>query len=148
MALSDMGLQYSSGIKDLVLVGEGDLARLPGAALQYPGHVCWLKDGFAAWKQFALDDPTPPAEGASQQADCPVSISVRRPFGRDRRCRATATQADQVQGTAQTQGRWLQLSDVAGLARGQPGPLPASSCPKLVCFSDRAQGMQRCMRSK
>jgi hypothetical protein len=65
--LPEMGLQYSSGIQDLVLVAEGDLVSLPAAALEYPGQVFWLKNGFGAWKQFALDDPEPPAASANEQ---------------------------------------------------------------------------------
>ncbi len=65
--LADLGLQYSSGIQDLVLVGAGDLKEVPAAALAYPGRVFWLDDGFAAWKKFVLDDPAPPAAGTSEQ---------------------------------------------------------------------------------
>ena len=65
-SLSSLGLQYSAGIKDLVLVADGASASPPDAALEYPGRVFWLKDGFAAWQRFALDEPTPPAGDASE----------------------------------------------------------------------------------
>ncbi len=65
-SLSSLGLKFSAGIKDLVLVDDGASASPPEAALEYPGRVFWLKDGFAAWQRFALEVPTPPAGDASE----------------------------------------------------------------------------------
>ena len=65
--LSELGLQYSRGIKDLVLVGADDLPELPAAAAAYPGQVLLLQGGFEAWRRFALAEPTLPASDASEQ---------------------------------------------------------------------------------
>jgi hypothetical protein len=65
-SLRELGLQYSRGLRDLVLVGEGELPReaIPEAAFDYPGRVLVLAGGFAAWKRFALTAPRPPAATA------------------------------------------------------------------------------------
>lgn len=57
--LGDLGLKYDKTGRTLVLVADGDLAALPPAALQFPGHVHALAGGFAAWKAFALSKPEP-----------------------------------------------------------------------------------------
>ena len=68
VGLADLGLQYSLGIKDLVLVADQQLSQIPAAALTYPGRVYVLRDGFAAWQRFALDEPALPAADASEAA--------------------------------------------------------------------------------
>ncbi len=66
-ALDILGLQYSRGIKDLVLVGTGgsDTMAVPEAALAYPGAVFVLSGGWDAWEQFALTAPATPSPEAS-----------------------------------------------------------------------------------
>jgi hypothetical protein len=59
--LGDLGLAYAPGTRDLVLVGTSDLPALPEAAAAYKGRVFLLDGGFAAWKEFALEKPTPPS---------------------------------------------------------------------------------------
>ncbi|NOX53179.1 MAG: YeeE/YedE family protein, partial [Planctomycetes bacterium] len=67
--LGEIGLQYSKGIRDLVLVGAGDLAeeRLPDVVRLYPGRIFLLKGGFEAWRRFALTPPPPLKADASEQ---------------------------------------------------------------------------------
>ncbi len=65
-ALDSLGLRYSRGIKDLVLVGcSGDLEAVPDEVLSYPGAVFVLSGGWDAWEQFALTAPAPPSPEAS-----------------------------------------------------------------------------------
>ena len=66
--LEQLGLQYSSGVRDLVLVAPSDLPTAPAAALAYPGSVLILEGGFASWRQFALQEPQPPGDGATEDA--------------------------------------------------------------------------------
>jgi hypothetical protein len=66
--LARLGLPYTAGERDLVLVGAGELKTAPAEALAYPGKVYKLRGGFAGWKRFALTRPTPPAAGASERA--------------------------------------------------------------------------------
>lgn len=65
--LADLGLQYSPGTRDLVLVGSGDLKKVPEAALSFPGRAFVLEGGFAAWRKYALEEPEPPAADATEQ---------------------------------------------------------------------------------
>jgi len=64
--LVDLGLAYSPGDRDLVLVADEGLTELPAPAAAYQGRVLILEGGFAAWRAFALDKPTPPAADASE----------------------------------------------------------------------------------
>jgi hypothetical protein len=66
--LADLGLAYAPGVRDLVLVAEGDLGEVPAAALAYPGRVLVLQGGFRAWKEYALSPPPPPPADATAQA--------------------------------------------------------------------------------
>ncbi|MCP4198562.1 MAG: YeeE/YedE family protein [Proteobacteria bacterium] len=61
--VKDLGLPYSSGAKDLVLVG-AKTAKVPASALAYPGAVLVLKDGFDGWTRYALTKPETPAADA------------------------------------------------------------------------------------
>jgi hypothetical protein len=61
--VKDLGLPYSSGAKDLVLVG-AKTADVPEPALGYPGAVLVLKDGFDGWTRYALTKPEIPAADA------------------------------------------------------------------------------------
>jgi len=63
--LTDLGLAYSTGVQDLILVGPSKLNEAPPAALVYPGRVLLLDGGYAAWHSFALEKPTPPAADAT-----------------------------------------------------------------------------------
>jgi len=67
--LTELGLQYSPGVKDLVLVGDASLSErdLPDVVHQYRGRVFLLKGGFPAWRRFALETPKPPAPDASPE---------------------------------------------------------------------------------
>jgi hypothetical protein len=65
-ALEGLGLQYSRGIQDLVLVApDSDTAAVPDEVLAYPGEVYVLAGGWDAWEQFALTAPETPAPEAS-----------------------------------------------------------------------------------
>jgi uncharacterized membrane protein YedE/YeeE len=64
-ALKDLDLGYAAPSRDLVLVGEGDLAEVPAAARPYRGRVLLLAGGFQAWREWALVPPGPPPPGAS-----------------------------------------------------------------------------------
>jgi hypothetical protein len=63
-ALDKLGLADSPSTRDLVLVGDGDLAEAPPAALLYGGRVLKLTEGFAGWQRFALSKLALPAAGA------------------------------------------------------------------------------------
>lgn len=63
--LSDLHLAYAPASRDLVLVGEGDLAALPPGAASFPGRIHLLQGGFQGWQEFALDAPPPLPPGAS-----------------------------------------------------------------------------------
>ncbi len=65
--LDELGLQYSSGVRDLVLIADGDLPAAPASALVFPGRVLILAGGFGAWQQFALQEPQAPASGATEE---------------------------------------------------------------------------------
>jgi len=71
--LPALGLQYSSGVRDLVLITEsGDVPEAAMEAVQrYPGKVFVLSGGFAAWRRFVLEPPPelpPDATDAERQA--------------------------------------------------------------------------------
>lgn len=63
--LGKLGLSYANPARDLVLVGEGDLAVPPREAMAYGGRVLVLEGGFKGWEAFALAPPAPPAPGAA-----------------------------------------------------------------------------------
>jgi uncharacterized membrane protein YedE/YeeE len=65
--LGELGLEFSPGSRDLVLVGGGDLDALPAPAAAFPGRVLALEGGFPAWKAFVLDAPEPPAADATDE---------------------------------------------------------------------------------
>jgi uncharacterized membrane protein YedE/YeeE len=62
--LAKLGLADAAGTRELVLVGEGDLAAVPAPAAGYPGKVTVLAGGWKGWEAFALTPPVPPAPGA------------------------------------------------------------------------------------
>ena len=62
--LKDLYLGDVSGVRDLVVVAQGDLAELPAEIRAYRGKVLVLEGGFDAWKAYALTAPPPPAPGA------------------------------------------------------------------------------------
>ena len=63
--LDQIGLAYSAGKKDLVLVAEKTITSVPAAAIAYPGSLLLLEDGFAGWEAFALTAPDQPGADAS-----------------------------------------------------------------------------------
>ncbi len=63
--LGKLGLSYANPARDLVLVGEGDLAAVPKEALAYGGTLAVLQGGWKGWQAFALEPPQPPGPGAS-----------------------------------------------------------------------------------
>ena len=68
--VSKLGLPYSSGARDLVLVYHNSLDRIPPAARDYPGKVFVAKGGCKAWFAFAYTPPKPPGqEATSEQHD-------------------------------------------------------------------------------
>jgi len=65
-----LGLPYSSGARDLVLVYHNSLDRIPPDARDYPGKVYVAKGGCKAWYAFAYTPPRPPGqEATSEQYD-------------------------------------------------------------------------------
>lgn len=66
--LDKLGLAYSSGAKDLVLVGAAALKKAPAPALGYPGKIFRLEGGFAGWRAYALTKPAPPSASAGARA--------------------------------------------------------------------------------
>lgn len=60
-----LGLAYTAGAKDLVLVDEGKRREVPQAVLKYPGKVMMLEGGFPGWKRYALTPPKAPGPDAS-----------------------------------------------------------------------------------
>jgi hypothetical protein len=65
--LDKLGLAYTAGARDLVLVGE-DTAEAPEATHRYPGKVLTLDHGWKGWEWYALSRPAPPAADASDEA--------------------------------------------------------------------------------
>jgi hypothetical protein len=65
--LGKLGLEFSPGARDLILVGAGNFEQLPAAAAKFRGRVLVLEGGFPAWKAFVLDPPAAPAATASAQ---------------------------------------------------------------------------------
>ncbi|HEY6098438.1 MAG TPA: YeeE/YedE thiosulfate transporter family protein [Anaeromyxobacter sp.] len=63
--LAKLQLADASPSRDLVLVGEGDLAAIPSAASGFPGRLLVLRGGWKEWEAFALAPPPQPAPGAA-----------------------------------------------------------------------------------
>jgi hypothetical protein len=63
--VAGLGLDADPVSRDVVFVGEGDLAAPPAGAMAFPGRVLLLAGGFEAWRAWALTAPTPPAGDAS-----------------------------------------------------------------------------------
>lgn len=63
--LGTLGLAEASPARDLVLVGDTDVAALPDGARAYRGRVLQLAGGFEAWRRYVLAPPEPPAPAAS-----------------------------------------------------------------------------------
>jgi len=61
-----LGLQYSNGARDLVLIHHATLDRVPAGANKYPGKVFALRGGSAGWRAYALKPPKSPGEGATE----------------------------------------------------------------------------------
>jgi rhodanese-related sulfurtransferase len=57
--VSELGLPFAPGARDLVIVSDGALEQLPADVLGYKGRVLVLDGGFDAWKAFALTAPEP-----------------------------------------------------------------------------------------
>jgi len=69
-ALKALSLADLTGARDLVVVGEGDLAALPGEITAYPGKVLALRQGFAGWTAWALTPPAPlPASATAAERE-------------------------------------------------------------------------------
>jgi hypothetical protein len=64
-SLKALSLADLTGTRDLVVVGEGDLASLPREITDYPGKVLALKEGFQGWRDYALTPPAPLPGGAT-----------------------------------------------------------------------------------
>ncbi len=64
-ALKELYLGDVWPARDLVVVGEGDLAEVPADVGVYRGKVLVLERGFEGWREWALTPPPPPAPGAS-----------------------------------------------------------------------------------
>ncbi len=63
--LKGLNLDVGPGVRDLVLFGQGDLARFPRVALTYKGRVLMLKGGYASWVAYALEAPPAPGHRAT-----------------------------------------------------------------------------------
>jgi uncharacterized membrane protein YedE/YeeE len=63
--LAKLRLAESSDARELVVVGEGDLAALPAEAAAFPGERAVLRGGWKAWEAWALAAPPAPADDAS-----------------------------------------------------------------------------------
>jgi hypothetical protein len=66
-ALAGLYLADVSPARDLVVVGEGDLAELPAEIRAYRGRVLALDQGFEGWRAYALVASSPPAAGAAPE---------------------------------------------------------------------------------
>ena len=77
-ALGGLALGDVATARDLVVVGEGDLAALPPEVKAYQGKVVALQKGFQGWKAYALTPPAPlPAgAGAAERAAWKVQAGV------------------------------------------------------------------------
>jgi hypothetical protein len=64
--LKGLSLGDVSGARDLVLVGERDLAEVPVEARAYGGRVLVLERGFEGWREWALAPAPVPAPGAPE----------------------------------------------------------------------------------
>lgn len=64
--LPKLALGASVSERDLVLVADGPIDRLPGSLAGYPGRVFTLAGGFGAWQRFALTAPEPPGATATR----------------------------------------------------------------------------------
>jgi uncharacterized membrane protein YedE/YeeE len=67
-ALAGLGLADLAPERELVVVGAGALAEVPGEIRAYRGRVVVLEGGWEAWKAFALTPAEAPAPGASPAA--------------------------------------------------------------------------------
>ena len=67
-ALKGLGLPYTAGERDLILVSDAKLAKLPEPAANYPGRVMVLDGGFDGWRAYALTQPAAPKAGADAAA--------------------------------------------------------------------------------
>jgi hypothetical protein len=67
-ALKDLALADVSPSRDLVVVGEGDLAEPPAEIRAYRGRVLVLDRGYEGWRAWALTPPELPGEGATASA--------------------------------------------------------------------------------
>ena len=65
--LGNLGLEYVSGHRDLVIVTENAGQDVPQASLAYKGRVLALDNGFDAWRQYALTIPEPPGPASSSE---------------------------------------------------------------------------------
>jgi hypothetical protein len=65
--LDELGLEYSTGSRMLVLVSDSG-TEVPDAALGYPGELRLLEGGHAAWHEFALTEPKAPEAGTNGAA--------------------------------------------------------------------------------
>jgi len=66
--LKDLSLADVSPARDLVVVGEGDLAQAPAEIRAYRGRVLVLDRGYEGWRAWALTPPALPGEGAAPSA--------------------------------------------------------------------------------
>jgi hypothetical protein len=64
-ALAGLYLGDVAPARDLVVVGEGELAELPPEIRAYRGRVLALRGGFEGWRSYALASPEPPQPGAA-----------------------------------------------------------------------------------
>jgi uncharacterized membrane protein YedE/YeeE len=58
-SLANLGLADNPGVRDLVVVDEGELSELPAAVQNYPGRVLLPQGGFEGWVAYALTPPQP-----------------------------------------------------------------------------------------
>ncbi len=71
--LPRLGLAVVSPVKDVVLVGEGELGRAPPAAAAYRGRILVLAGGWNGWQAYALTPASPPPPSAA-----PAEIAAYR----------------------------------------------------------------------
>jgi uncharacterized membrane protein YedE/YeeE len=63
--LPKLGLGFADPSRDVVLVGQGDLAEPPAAAAAFRGQLVVLAGGWKGWEAYALTPPPAPAADAS-----------------------------------------------------------------------------------